>query len=155
MNQRATAWETMKPSKRVAFARLTLFASFAIAGPLSAQQPAGITRQSHRDGHAVALSPSTDQLVLDVASALRSARADSNKDESRRLKYAGVGAALGALVGAVLGHQYAQAHKPACVNVPAGPPCRYLDPDNSSSYLAAGIGLGTGLGLLIGVLLSR
>jgi len=65
------------------------------------------------------------------------------------------GAVLGAALGATLGNQYAQAHKPGCVNVPAGPPCRHLDPDNSSSYQAAAIGLGTGLGVLVGVLLSR
>ena len=49
----------------------------------------------------------------------------------------------------------AQAHKPPCVNVPAGPPCRYLDADNSSSYRVDGIGLGAGLGALLGLLRAR
>ena len=145
----------MTSSHRVAFALIAFIASVAIAEPLSAQQPAGIAGHTHRDMNALERSASVDLLALEVASAVRPVRADSNRNESRRLKYLAGGAVLGAALGAVLGNQYAQAHRPACVNVPAGPPCRYLDSDNSSSYKAAAIGLGTGLGVLIGVLLSR
>ena len=63
--------------------------------------------------------------------------------------------AIGPSAWAVAGNQYAQAHKPACVYVPAGPPCRYLDTDNSAMHRTSGIVLGAGLGATVGVLLAR
>ena len=118
---------TLKRLKKAAIARVALLASIAIANPLPAQQPAGIEPPSHRDRHAFARS--TPATVI--------------------------GGVLGAVIGAVAGNQYAEAHNPPCMTVPAGPPCRYLDPDNSSSYRGLGIGLGAGLGVIIGILRAR
>ena len=123
--------------------------------PLPAQRPAAIEPSSHRERHAFAQSNRADS-TLGVVAALRFAPADSNRNAGQRtVRYAVIGGVLGAVIGAVVGNQYAQAHKPPCVRVPAGPPCRYLDPDNSSSYRGLGIGLGAGLGLVIGVLRAR
>ena len=131
-------------------------AAIAVANPLPAQQPAGVERDFRGDQPLLPRTSVARQPKLSVVRTVEPTPVDSNKNAShRRLTYAAVGGVLGALVGAVAGNQYAQAHRPPCVNVPAGPPCRYLDPDNSSSYRADGIGLGAGLGVLLGVLIAR
>jgi len=146
----------MKPLRSAAVAAVALLALIAIAKPLPAQQPAGIEPQSHRDRYASARSHPADHSMLGIVGTVRFTPADSNRNTAQRgLRYAVIGGVLGGVIGAVAGNQYAQTHKPPCVNVPAGPPCRYLDPDNSSSYRGLGIGLGMGLGALIGFLRAR
>ena len=137
-------------------AGLVLLAPMGVATALPAQQPAGIERQPHRERPSLTPSIGPDSSAPQIGQATRPASPDSSrKDTRRQLTYVAVGGVLGAAIGAVVGNQLAQAHKPACVNVPAGPPCRVLDPDNSSSYRALGIGLGAGLGMLIGFLRVR
>ena len=146
----------MKPLRNAAVAGMLVGGAIAIAKPLPTQQPAGVEQRSRTDAPLYPRTSTADRPKLSVVRTVEPTPADSNKNNSqRRLTYAAIGGVLGALIGAVAGNQYAQAHKPPCVNVPAGPPCRYLDADNSSSYRVDGIGLGAGLGALLGLLRAR
>jgi hypothetical protein len=133
-----------------------VFIIIAASQVLAAQQPSGVARHSYRE---VATPPPylrTNAIRGTGSESRQLVVVDSGADAARRRRiYATVGGLAGALVGAVAGNHYARAHRPPCVNVPAGPPCRYLDPDNSDTYKVTGVALGAGLGLLSGLLLSR
>jgi hypothetical protein len=66
-----------------------------------------------------------------------------------------VGGILGAVAGFAIANNYAGNHHPACVVVPAGGPCRYLQSDDASFDRIAGVAIGAVIGAFIGYVLER
>ncbi|MEO7083494.1 MAG: hypothetical protein ABI442_01755 [Gemmatimonadaceae bacterium] len=129
------------------------FSAFLLASDAAAQTPAAFGRS-----HA----------MLAVASPMLSA-VDSAEHRNRALRLVGredsaasrqrsgaiVGGILGAAAGFVIANSYAGNHHPACVTVPAGGPCRYLESDNASADRLAGVVVGGAVGAFFGYLLER
>jgi hypothetical protein len=109
---------------------------------------AGAWRAAHSQG-------STTSLLVMRREPFVGSLGSANSSTDHRGRNALIGAAVGTLTGFVAGDMYARSHKPPCVNVPAGPPCRYLDPDNSNDYRVVGLLGGLTVGAILGSVLSR
>ena len=74
---------------------------------------------------------------------------------SRKRGSAILGGIIGAAAGFAIANVYAGNHHPACVAVPDGGPCRYLQGDHASIDRVAGVAFGGAGGAFIGYVLER